>query len=144
MKNLTRCIYISQENVLKIDLNIYKNIILFPDLGKTYNELINIDRIEESCVITCSPIICTNYKVGEIYVYKNNDIEVFPYNIYGASLEVACKMLHEDVKSSLSNYIIKEIRAELNKSNTDALIYLDSLSSSGEKAYLIAHLKGKL
>lgn len=135
----TYCIYISEANSKKIDFSGFENLIFFPDSGKTQDELMKFPRIEGSTLVVCSPIICTNYKFGEVYVYNDDSLELLDESIYGASLDIAIKTLHKDVRSLLSSYIIEEIRSRL-KTN-DALKYVESLADSMERAYLLKQLE---
>lgn len=137
--NKTICIYISEEDSKNVDFSLFENVIMFPDKGKTYADVMNIARVEDCTIVVSSPIVCTNYKIDELYVYKNDRLETLDESLYGASLDVAIKILHRDVKSMMSSYIIEEIRSKLKEEC--ALEYIKSLADSMEKAYLIKVLE---
>lgn len=140
----TCCIYISESDSKNVDFSKFENVLLFPDAGKTYDEIMKFSRIENSTVVVCSPIICTNYKFDELYVYRNGSLKLLGESIYGASLDIAIKKLHQKIKSMLSFYIIEEIRNKLKDDNVSAVEYINSLADSMEKAYLIKYLEKEI
>lgn len=133
----TTCLYCSKDQFYDIiDQYGLDDLVLFPENGLLFEQVRNLPRIENKITVTTSPIICTNYKHGEVFTIINGEAQELYSNIYGAAFEYACKILDNKTKSIMTNHIITEIRELLAVSDSATLAYLDTLSESGEKAYL--------
>lgn len=134
----TTCLYCTPEqfNEFKKGYFIEQAIIPFPENGLLFEQVRHLPRYEGYFVATTNPLVCTNYKKGEVFTLVGGILEELYSNVYGASLDYICKVLDNDTKAVLTHHIVTEIRDHLAISDESALEYLETLSNSAEKAYL--------
>lgn len=136
----TQVIYCSHEQAEFLRLNQLENVLIFPETGLLFEDIRNLPRYEGKTVLTTSPMLCTNYKEGEVYYVSGHDIEPLLVNIYGCCFTIASKALNVNTKSFLSESVIKEIREHIAISSDTGLQFIESLGNSMEKAYLLKAL----
>lgn len=93
-------------------------------------------------VLTNSPFIVACFHAQDVLVYDDEADTFCPPNseTYGASFEVLMKQLN-DIKSSLPQVVVDEVRAHLKMGDSNALAFVEHLGSSAEKAYLLRKLQ---
>lgn len=144
VKMNTICIYASKSEFDKVASQFKsEDLVLFPEAGLKFQEVRELPRITNKVIVTTNPLVCTNYKQGEVFTVVEDKLEVVSYNVYGACFDYASKVLDKNTKCLLSEYIVKEIRDHIAISNQAALDYLSTISESAEKAYLLVKLSNE-
>lgn len=140
----TQVIYCSHQQAEFLRLNQLENVLMFPETGLLFEDIRNLPRCEGKTTLTTSPMLCTNYKEGEVYYVNGHDIEPLCVNIYGSCFMVASKVLNINTKSFLSESVIKEVREHIAISDESGLQFVESLGDSMEKAYLLKILEKRV
>ena len=115
----------------------------FPEDTLTVVEQLNYEPSPGTeIIVTNCPFILAKYDMScvSVYSHETDSFEPVQFQTYGADFSIILKSL-ENVKSLTPRSVIEKIRAELEKSDSEAYEFIkNKIGSSGERAYLLKKL----
>lgn len=114
--------------------------LFYPEVYMSFEE--QFKAFDKICdvVVTNSPILLSQFKRSQVYIYQNSRLEPIDFNPYGTDFSILAKRLCG--LSSLQSEVFKDdIKARL-QSPSEAIEYLETqVGDSMEKAYLLKQLR---